>query len=48
MLCWYPVGCSAGSLTLCMAAQRVQNLRLWKAYIAKRADMIEDLGGKQN
>ena len=26
-------------------AQRVQNLRLWKAFAAKRADMAEDIGG---
>ena len=29
-----------------VTAQRVQNLRLWKAYYAKREEMIEDLGGE--
>jgi len=29
----------------CATVQRVQNLRLWKAYYSKRADLAEDLGG---
>ena len=37
--------CSQADTLIPCVAQRVQNLRLWKAYYAKRADLAEDLGG---